>query len=537
LNEVEAINRLLYRKLRDNSRYDKYFENNSCPVVNQGKGQTEHGVEVMKKYVYSYLDQSKSISINEFSAYDLITTVNKIHEFLYWSLQYKLNTDLQKVQTPGCSWAIREADCKSYSVFASSILINLGIQHYIRRVAVNFESHYSHVYVIIPKDQNSLSINDTNDYYVIDATLLENIEQDFTANEDIIMRVNEPELEYVGMGMPGITSSPLTTSNYTQREIYNDSVLLGMENFDSYIDSLRINDDKAQQMRQIIYDSLVNGYDPSITIRQNSIEINQKVFKKIPNYGLGTTAPPQDGSFNISDHVDVNQVLGSGFFSNTFGAIFANGMNLSCWNSSFLPQNTAAEIQQIQGPYFESLFRGLETATSVQELENRVNHLSMAVYVCAQMYWQLRTGNNWRKCSRLALDQYNELFYELVPAFESIIDQLSTMYTLNQLDVRTAPMAWTFNGYDHSWSENGNADYPVFTIKGTQIISNPTDPIIPTGNPTTGNPSGYVPGNNNQGTGDDPPKTSNSNTVYYVVGGLLLAGTGLYIFNKNKNKN
>ncbi|MCH2194401.1 hypothetical protein [Kordia sp.] len=533
MNEVEAINRLLYRQLRDNSKYDKYFEYSECTVTKEGKGQTAHGVEVMKKYVYSYLDQSKSISINEFSGYDLITTISKIHEFLYWSLQYKLNTDLQKIQSPGCSWEIKEADCKSYSVFASSILINLGIAHYIRRVAVNFESHYSHVYVIIPKDQNTLSIDDPSDYYVIDATLLENVEQDFTANEDIIMRVNEPSLQYVGMAAPTF-GSPLTKGNYSQREIYNDSVLLGMENFDSYIDSLRINDEKAQQMRQIIYDSLANGYDPSITIRQNSIEINQKVFKKIPNYGLGTTAPRQDGSFNISDHVDVNQVLGSGFFSNTFGAIFANGMNLSCWNSSFLPQNTAAEIQEIQGPYFEALFRGLETASSVQELENRVNHLSMAVYVCAQMYWQLRTGNNWRKCSRLALDQYNELFYELVPAFESIINQLETMYTVNQVDVLTAPMAWTFNGYNHNWSEDGNAEYPVFSIKGNQIISNPTDPIIPIGgNPTNGNPSGYVPGNN-QGT-RDAPKIGNSNTVYYVVGGVLLAATGLYIFKKNKS--
>ena len=96
----------------------------------------------------------------------------------------------QNLRSPAHSWhTARQSgiDCKSYSIFASSILLNLGIKHYIRQVKqpkMNPDS-FTHVYVIVPKNQETGSLLDG--YFTIDGTRKNKSEGKFTLAKDIFM--------------------------------------------------------------------------------------------------------------------------------------------------------------------------------------------------------------------------------------------------------------------------------------------------------------------------------------------------------------
>lgn len=53
----------------------------------------------------------------------------------------------QWVQTPAHLWSSKQGDCKSYTVFISSILQNIGVPHFIRYVAYHTKE-YRHVYPV-----------------------------------------------------------------------------------------------------------------------------------------------------------------------------------------------------------------------------------------------------------------------------------------------------------------------------------------------------------------------------------------------------
>ncbi|KAB8153377.1 hypothetical protein EZY14_009095 [Kordia sp. TARA_039_SRF] len=588
LNNAE-INALLHRNLHDGNEYEKYFEPSVCKVEYLNTGNTDVGIQEMIRFSKRYAYQVEKLSFAEFSNLSLQETAYKIHWFLYNNIQYSIDGFNQKLKAPNCLWATRQigADCKTYSVTASMILLNLGIKHYFRRV--DNADNTEHVYVVVPTNQVTANLNEG--YYVIDATTFHNSEQRISTKNDFFMN-----LPYYGMAAPdvsGCTCNSNKEANHSHqlatpyhgkqaidfgRKAYNDAVLAAMDNFDLYLQLINADENVQFQLRQKIVDSLYQGYDPVITIRKNGIAVNDEFITtatsghygmagfwddiadigNFPAYGgpVDEPSPQENGGTSFWDNLasssgslssssssqdtygnlastaasvgstallgfDLTSILGVDFFSNTFGAIFANGLELSCWNSSYTPQQTAAEIQQIQGPYFANLFYEFEqtvnqdissrTYAYTTSVEEDLNFLAKAVYVCRDMYWFFRVNENWERCSRLALDQFNELFYELVPAFESTVSSLASNYIVTEIRQEQAPTQWEFTGFNHSWSENSTAQYPVFSVRA----KNPA-PATNTGN--TNNPvvtTGGQPNNNNTGVSTE----SNSS-----IGKLLAAG-------------
>jgi hypothetical protein len=86
-------------------------------------------------------------------------------------IRYSFN-DNKKIKSPSLVWSSKTADCKSFTVFASSILSNLGIKHFLKWVATN---ELTHIYVVVPINQNTDELGANSlfmrDYYVIDGTI------------------------------------------------------------------------------------------------------------------------------------------------------------------------------------------------------------------------------------------------------------------------------------------------------------------------------------------------------------------------------
>ncbi|MDP2385691.1 MAG: transglutaminase-like domain-containing protein [Bacteroidota bacterium] len=109
--------------------------------------------------------QTKELS-KRLLAKDIYTTCKNIWNFLFTHTKYKEDDKgKEQLRTPALSWylrTIRGIDCDDFSIFASTILYNLGIPHYLR-VAKYEENYFQHVYVVVPQTQKK--------YITIDAVL------------------------------------------------------------------------------------------------------------------------------------------------------------------------------------------------------------------------------------------------------------------------------------------------------------------------------------------------------------------------------
>lgn len=182
------INKLLHRNVLDGSEYDALVPHSDCVQSDMGNGMTDHSVKVMAEMVYNtFQDMEKVAPL--LKGYDLQETCDIIHDFCYSYFQYYADKSIQYLRSPSCSWAQRfeGIDCKSYSIVASAILLNLDINHYIRRVRQpGFEpDRWSHVYVIVPVDQKNGNLD--KGYYTIDGTVPETEEGLFIEKDDLYM--------------------------------------------------------------------------------------------------------------------------------------------------------------------------------------------------------------------------------------------------------------------------------------------------------------------------------------------------------------
>ncbi|MEM6697198.1 MAG: hypothetical protein AAF599_02290, partial [Bacteroidota bacterium] len=497
----------LKRSIASGEAYNKYYAPSTCSRDFLGKGTTAHGMKTIAAWAKKHKSESAAIAKAVFSGFSLPETSSRIHSFLYNHFQYELDTELQRLKAPNCMWATRFEgnDCKSFSLNASTILLNLGIKHYLRRTkqAGYYPKLYTHVYVIVPKDQKRGSLK--QGYHVIDGTINSLTELPYLQKDDLYME--EANLQYVGLSAPSCGCGGNNTYNhepiglaaaFTGQPVtelsqgdYHTVIYESLNRVDDFLNILApytTSEHSSNLLRGKIFDKLWYGHNPTLKFTPKGIYVDDefinfsKTFSRLKkakaNFGLGTSTSGVSGVDSL-----VNSILGDNFFSNTFGAIFANGFELTCWNSTFTPQQTSAEIAAIHAPYFQNLFQELQEATTIAQLNDRLNYLAMAVYICRDMYWFLRVNENWRRCSRLALDQYNEVFYALIPAFESIVSSLSFTYTVTEISQEVTDAAWIFEGYNHEWSENTTAIYPVFLVESDTEIHpvHPTNPIVSDG--------------------------------------------------------
>ena len=74
--------------------------------------------------------------------------LKKLFDFVYYNFEYSEDPNYnQWVQTPSYLWATKKGDCKSFTVFISSVLYNMGIDHIIRYVSYG-RGPVTHVYPI-----------------------------------------------------------------------------------------------------------------------------------------------------------------------------------------------------------------------------------------------------------------------------------------------------------------------------------------------------------------------------------------------------
>ena len=200
----QQINQGLYRRLQAGSLYAPYMPASDCSSKLLGRGDTSFAITNMAATARKYQHHTKLLTLRFFSSYkSLYSLCSALHQFLFWHFQYAIDGDAQMLRSPACSWASRHSgiDCKSYSIFGSTVLLNLGIKHYMRRIVQpSHPDGYTHVYLVIPKNQKTASLN--SGYYVIDGTINTEKELPYLKHDDILMSSSANQITGTSLAAP-----------------------------------------------------------------------------------------------------------------------------------------------------------------------------------------------------------------------------------------------------------------------------------------------------------------------------------------------
>ena len=533
------ISSVLNRKLKDGKEYDKLMPRVSCTTTPLGDGDTFFTVDRMKDWIEKFSYQTEKIAL-QLKGRTVEETANNIYNFLYSHVQYKADGQLQQLRSPACTWAQRKegVDCKSYSVFASSILSNLGITHAIRQVrqAYFYPEEFTHVYVVVFKDQSNKNYDSNAPTFVIDATKHENTEVNFIDKVDIQM-IN---LKHVGLNAP--------QDSRTQNIVEN------FDEFSRFLNEKGIPMTTVNAMRTRVSQFTTNGQDPTFKIVDQGVEIQGQLFvlnfSKQEGYqeGLGVvltaTAAMTAGKALMS-------IMPKDFLGKTFGAVFANGFDLSCWGASY-NETKAQEYIQKDLPFLLNDYSKLSQNPTTATYNKFLN--GMHGYIADAIHGQL---SKYAKCTRKGFALRQKLS-------EDALDKVKT--TLEGVGFKIIP-AGTVKGYIktpdmpsakdenrvYEWGQSSKPyDYPSVRLEGGSSqaitpeivqpvrgrdnnyqVNQPTVNTIPSGNVQTGSFGGGSQQQNvNPNTIQAKPAGSNTGLI---IGGVALASLPFLFMMKSKS--
>ena len=153
------------RNIKNGNQFNKVIPLPKNRKVFLGSGDTFTSLVQMRKVIFKTLDETEKLA-KQLKGNSVHDTVKNIKDFIYWHIQYLQDRSDQLLHAPAHTWSIRKTgvDCKSYSIFASSILTNLGIANNLRQIKqVSYNPDYwSHVYVVLPN--HNLVIDGTVHY-------------------------------------------------------------------------------------------------------------------------------------------------------------------------------------------------------------------------------------------------------------------------------------------------------------------------------------------------------------------------------------
>jgi hypothetical protein len=180
---------LLYRSLSPGTEYNNLIPKPKYNKVLIGEGNTDYSIKEMAELVEESSHECQLLA-QKLQASSLKDCIANVKDFAYNNFQYHADDADQMLRTLAYSWWVDKVtgiDCKSYSIIVSSLLTEMGINHYIRKIKQPgfAPTEYTHVYVVVPMDQQTNLLQ--NGYYIVDGTLKRDLEPAFIGTKDKFM--------------------------------------------------------------------------------------------------------------------------------------------------------------------------------------------------------------------------------------------------------------------------------------------------------------------------------------------------------------
>lgn len=558
-----GISTALKRDLKEGKEYSKLIPRVRCERTNLGEGDTFHTVDAMRDWIKKFRFQTEKLA-PKLVGRDLKETVDNIYNFLYSHIQYEADGALQQLRSPACTWMQRSSgvDCKSFSVFASSILSNLGIDHSIRQVRQpNFyPEEFTHVYVVVPKNQNSSSNKSAT--FVLDATKHRNVEGSYIEKVDLNMN-----LKHIGLNAP--------QDERTQRIIEN------FDKFCAFLLQKGVPVESVNAIRDRVNTFTAKGKDPDIKIVPEGLTVQGLTFPlELREYvpflaiqqafggpkglgfasafgrsGLGFSfgdafSKLSSGSFTggstggnpTAGIVDAGMELAAGAipFGNIIKGLLDNldlsgnisnvlKYGLSSWGASTTPEKKKAQFGEMVYPWLQKEL----SATTMDNVAEKMTAIDIMLRGNAAFAKGLLHNHSRAKSTRLANDwatkEYTRLANETLEGFNKKFQEIGVRVTKRQVDAKSSEV----NRYpitnlikaghdlkkDRYWDQT---QFYVYSVDKSSL-KNWNNGLQQQDNGSTGNGS----------VGNIKPEKESSNTGL-IVGGIAAAALPLFFMIKNK---
>jgi len=155
------------RNIQSGEQYDHLFPSaDGTNTTIRHQANVSHTVAFIPKVVHQTLHQTEKIS-RLLKGSSLEETCSNIWHFVYRHINYKKDEEgYEQIRSPARSWHDRKkgVDCDCYSVFISSILTNLGIDHKLR-ITKYHRDYFQHIYPIVPTNHVYITIDCVTDKF------------------------------------------------------------------------------------------------------------------------------------------------------------------------------------------------------------------------------------------------------------------------------------------------------------------------------------------------------------------------------------
>ncbi len=551
----EGISAVLRRNLKDGKEYDKLIPRVKCERTTLGKGDTFFTVDSMKIWIEKFTFQTKKLA-PKLEGRTLEETVKNIYNFLYHHIQYEADGSLQQLRSPACSWMQRYdgVDCKSYSVFASSILSNLGIKHFIRQVrqAYFFPDQFTHVYIVVPKNQNTKDLQNSA-MFVLDATKHQNVEGNFLEKVDLPMTT----LNHIGLNAPQDERINKLVNNFNRftQMLLGHGVPLASVN----------------AIRQRVSDFTIKGKDPKIDIVQDGLVIEGTLFPlifkhKIPfravqqafygglkNPGLRSFSSLFENFQGTPSAANANGDVAAGIVDGgldiaasavPFGAIIKDILDkmglatnisnvlkygLSSWGASTTPEDTQKRFAEIGLTWLQAEI----ASVTIQNIDTKLTGIDVMLRGNGNFAEGLMNNHSRAKSTELAnrwlMTECRALLEKIVAEFSAQLQSKGVkvtrkMVAANSSELKNYPKTnMVTRGQDLKDSKYwGTSQFAVYTIDKSTLTSWNNQQQ---GGSTPG--TNFIPGSDKQ----EGANEGGSNTGL-IIGGVALASLPLLFMLK-----
>ncbi len=448
-----TLNKAAKRQVVQSSPFVGLLQAGNCTVELESNGDTLHSVNSIKDAAYHYQTQTKALA-QALAGGSLEETVSNNYAYLYTHYQYEIDGMLQRLRSPRCAFAQRFVgiDCKSFSLLASTLLLNQNIVHYIRRIKQNSQKlqGWSHVYIVIPFDQNTRTESlDNQNYYVIDGTKHINWESNFIEKHDTLM-------------LPHVWLNGDTEQESNPIKSYERFLALLLSNNVAYPVVLKTQQTINSYINKGVF-PVVNLSDGHIIVQDQRIPLTGGL-----NYGLGID-------------LDLNGLLDN----LSFGSIF---QSLSCIGGTY-DKKDAEKTRDLVTAYFTQAFTTWnqlltqgKTATNLFALNNLANKILYDAGAYAQ-YTNKAAAHNWSSsCSKKATAAIKVVGEHFEKVAETVfLGYLSQYFTFTPGTRTVAANSFSFETRSGSTGmkkdgNNGNTD--VKTISNLAFKSNVNVPFF-----------------------------------------------------------
>jgi hypothetical protein len=168
-----------------------------------GSGTSAFAIQQIIKLASNNVAEAKQLA-KHLQKETFTATLAAIHQFI-WTNFNNINEGhthtLQTLSAAYYGYRHKGINCEDATIIALQILGALGIKAYVRKIwQPSTPSNPTHVYVVVPLDQQSPSTATRQSYFVIDGTLpTPNVEANYIKKKDVMA---EPKIKYYGMNSP-----------------------------------------------------------------------------------------------------------------------------------------------------------------------------------------------------------------------------------------------------------------------------------------------------------------------------------------------